>query len=201
MASSTRDRHGRTSDADAAGSPIKLAHVVFRTSRFTDMIAWYSATLAARTVFKNELLCFLTYDEEHHRIALLNVPQLTDQLEGEAGVHHVAFTYATLGDLFGHYEDLKQLGIRPRYVINHGPTTSLYYQDPDGNQIEFQVENFDTPEAAGSFFQSAEFAENPIGVEFDADEMLGRLRAGEPESALKKRPLSGGRGLADIKLR
>jgi len=182
-------------------SPTKLAHVVLRTSRFADMIGWYLSTLGAHVVFKNELLCFLTYDEEHHRIALLHVPHLTDPLEGTAGVHHIAFTYATLRDLLEHYEGLKALDIRPTYVINHGPTTSLYYQDPDRNQVEFQVENFDTPEAARAFFESAEFAENPIGVEFDAGSMLERLRAGEPESELKQRPPSGSRGLADIKLR
>ena len=49
-----------------------------------------------------------------------------------------------------------------------GPTTSRYYADPDHNQIELQVEKFDTIAESTAFFYSAEFAENPIGVEFDA---------------------------------
>jgi hypothetical protein len=34
--------------------------------------------------------------------------------------------------------------IRPFYSINHGPTTSLYYTDPDGNRVELLVDNFAT---------------------------------------------------------
>jgi catechol 2,3-dioxygenase-like lactoylglutathione lyase family enzyme len=182
-------------------SPVKLAHFVLRTSRFKEMVVWYKAALGARAVFENELLAFLTYDKEHHRVAVLRVPNLADQREGAAGVHHIAFTYASLSDLLSTYERLKGLGIKPVFIINHGPTTSLYYADPDHNQLELQVENFDSVEDSTAFFYSEEFAENPIGVEFDADELLRRLRAGEPERELKKRPRVGARGLSDIKLR
>ncbi len=129
------------------------------------------------------------------------MPNLAEQKEGICGVHHIAFTYASLGDLLSNYERLRDLGIRPVYVINHGPTTSLYYADPDGNQLELQVENYDTVEESSKFFYSSAFAENPIGVEFDPDELIRRLRAGEPEADLKRRPDVGKRGLADVKLR
>src|SRR3546814_9089830 len=110
-------------------------------------------------------------------------------------------TYATLADLMATYERLRDKGIRPVFPINHGPTTSMYYADPDGNQIELQVDNYDKIEDATAFFYSEAFAENPVGVEFDPDELLRRLRAGEPEEDLKRRPDVGKRGLADIKLR
>jgi catechol 2,3-dioxygenase-like lactoylglutathione lyase family enzyme len=182
-------------------SPARLAHFVLRTSRFEEIVSWYKTVLGARPAFQNELLAFLSYDEEHHRVAVLNVPDLKDQPEGAAGVHHNAFTYATLKDLMETYERLRDLGIKPVFVINHGPTTSLYYSDPDKNQIELQVDNYDDIEDATAFFYSEAFAENPIGVEFDPDELLARLRAGEPEDALKRRPDIGARGLKDIKLR
>lgn len=187
--------------APAAVPPTKLAHLVLRTSRFHEMIAWYKTALAAHTVFENEILCFITYDEEHHRLAFLNVPNLADQPESAAGVHHFAFTYANLSDLMLNYRRLAALGIKPVYVINHGPTSSLYYADPDNNQVELQVENFDTVEDSTAFFYSKEFAENPIGVEFDPEDLLQRLLAGESERDLKKRSNVGARGLADIKLR
>jgi hypothetical protein len=38
----------------------------------------------------------------------------------------------------------KDMRIRPFYSINHGPTTSLYYTDPDGNRVELLVDNFAT---------------------------------------------------------
>jgi len=182
-------------------SPSKLAHFVLRTSRYPELVRWYKDVFGAHGVFENEILTFLTYDDEHHRIAILNVPNLGEQPPGICGVHHVAFTYSSLRDLMSTYERLRDAGIKPVYVINHGPTTSLYYCDPDGNQLELQVENYESVTASTQFFYSPAFAKNPIGVEFDPEDMLKRLHAGESEEALKRRPDVGERGLADVKLR
>jgi hypothetical protein len=105
-----------------------------------------------------------------------------------------------LHELVAQYERLRDNGIKPVFVINHGPTTSMYYADPDGNQLEFQVENYESVIESTKFFYSEEFAENPIGVEFDPEDLIARLRAGEPEGQLKKRPRTGAKGLADVKL-
>lgn len=186
---------------EKAISPVKLAHFVLRTSKFREVIDWYKNVLGAKPAFENDLLCFLSYDAEHHRVAVLNVPDLRDAPDGVCGVHHSAFTYASLADLMNTYERLRDAGIKPVFTINHGPTTSLYYSDPDKNQIELQIDNYDSIEDATAFFYSAAFAENPIGVEFDPDDLLKRLRAGEPEARLKQRANVGKRGLTDIKLR
>jgi hypothetical protein len=181
--------------------PSKLAHFVLRTSRYAELLAWYKLVLNAEPAFESDALAFLSYDEEHHRVAILNIPELADQPEGVAGVHHIAFTYDRLLDLLENYERLAERGIQPVYSINHGPTTSLYYADPDQNQLEFQVENFATVEESGKFFFSPAFAENPIGVEIDPADLLARLRGGEAEDELKRRPDVGSRDLSDVKLR
>ena len=49
---------------------------------------------------------------------------------------------------------------------------SIYYEDPDGNQIETQVDSFEDPEEATKFMVSKEFAENPIGAGFDPEEYV-----------------------------
>jgi catechol-2,3-dioxygenase len=100
----------------------------------------------------------------------------------------VAFTYGTLGDLIATYMRLRELGIQPIVTINHGPTMSMYYADPDGNRIELQIDNFETPEEAKEFFESDTFAENPVGVLFDPDELAARFEAGESVAELVKRP-------------
>lgn len=182
-------------------SPSKLAHFVLRTSRYAEILDWYKTVLNAKPAFESDALAFLSYDDEHHRVAILNIPTLQEAPAGIAGVHHVAFTYDSLAVLLENYERLKSLGITPSYVINHGPTTSLYYEDPDHNQLEFQVENFGSAEESGKFFFSEAFAQNPVGVEFDPDDLLRRLRAGEPETDLKRRPDIGKQSLSDVKLR
>ncbi len=182
-------------------SPLKLAHVVFRTSRFAEMVAWYKRVLNATPAFESDSIAFLAYDDEHHRIAFINVPGLTEQPAGQAGVHHVAFTYENLETLLENYERLKEMGVAPIWPVNHGPTTSLYYADPDGNQLEFQIDNYETVEEAGEFFFTDAFATNPIGVDVDPAELNARLKAGEDQSALKRRAPSGPRGVETIPIR
>jgi catechol-2,3-dioxygenase len=195
---SVMDKPGTTV---SAVSPHKLAHVVFKTSRYRELIAWYKTVLGAGTAFSNDFLTFLSYDDEHHRVAIINMPGLEAAPDKCHGLHHVAFTYANFDALLTNYERLRDLGILPVFVINHGPTSSMYYADPDGNQIELQIDNYDTIEEATEFFYSKAFADNAVGVEFDPEDMLRRFRMGETEQALKIRPESGPRGLADIKLR
>ena len=176
-------------------SPVRLAHVVLRSSQFDALVEWYKMVLGASIAFSDGHLAFLSYDEEHHRIAVLNIPGLQPQVAGVAGMHHMAFTYASLGDLVATYERLGKSGINPVTCINHGPTTSMYYADPDGNQVELQVDNYDTVEKAGEFFYSPAFAKNPIGVDFEPAELARRFHAGEDEASIKQRPDSGARGL------
>lgn len=183
-----------SSDIAPAVSPAKLAHVVLRTSRYGEMVNFYKMVFAAHATFENEMLSFLTYDDEHHRIAILNMPGLAEQREGVAGVHHIAFTYASIRELISTYERVEKLGITPVWCTNHGPTISFYYRDPDGTQLELQIENYDTIEQSTAFFHSKAFAENPIGVDLDPAELARRFHAGESESALKERPNAGPRG-------
>ena len=182
-------------------SPTRLAHVVMRTSRIKEMIAFYKLVLNAEVAFENDEIAFLAYDEEHHRIAFVNIPNLAPQPAGMVGVHHIAFTYDALTELLGNYEQLRDQGIKPLWCVNHGPTTSMYYSDPDENQIEFQVDNFATVELAGEFFFTDAFATNTIGVDFDPEDLLHRLRAGEAEDGIKTRPASGARGVDTIPIR
>ena len=159
------------------------------------MIAWYKLVLNASIAFENDEIAFLAYDDEHHRIAFVNIPGLAPQPAGQVGMHHLAFTYLSLDDLLGNYEKLRDQGIKPLWCVNHGPTTSMYYGDPEENQIELQIDNYATVEEAGEFFFTEAFATNTIGVDFDPEDMLRRVRAGEDQAAIKLRPPSGQRGV------
>lgn len=183
-----------------AVAPMKLAHFVLRTSQYKKMVHWYENLLNALPTFSNERLTFLTYDEEHHRIAIANMPVLGRRNKSRAGVDHIAFTYRSLGDLLENHARLRDLGINPAWAINHGPTTSMYYEDPDGNFVELQVDNFDTLEELSDWMASGAFKANPIGVNFNPDKLLERYRAGESEADLKLRPASGFANVPDAYL-
>lgn len=157
----------------------KFAHVVLQTSRLADMRDWYCALLDGHVVFEGHGLSFVTFDEEHHRIAFMAPPvQLEPKSPQASGMHHVAYTFASLDDLLDRYTALKEAGITPHVPIQHGVTTSLYYRDPDGNFVEMQVDNFATPEEATAYMTGPEYGADPVGVSFDPDTMLAALRAG-----------------------
>jgi catechol-2,3-dioxygenase len=168
-------------------SPSLFAHFVLRTADREPLRTWYQTVLNARLVFENDYISFITYDDEHHRVAFVQIPGLKKAPDDSWGLAHVAYTFADLGQLLSTYRRLKAQGIVPVRTINHGPTVSMYYKDPDGNQVELQVDAFDKAGAA-SYFDTAPFAENPIGVLFDADKMLADYEAGVAEAELLRRP-------------
>lgn len=174
--------------------PKKFVHVVYRTRRFEAMVRWYQTVFDAKVQHQNPALAFLTYDDEHHRFAFANMRLLdpagkdTDRA-GSIGVDHVAYTYSNLGELLENYTQLKALGIRPYWCIHHGITVSMYYGDPDGNQMEFQVDCFDSNDEANAFMSSEAFAMNPIGVEYDPEDYLARWRQGVSASELLQRKI------------
>ena len=168
--------------------PVKFAHVVYQTRRFEEMIAWYCHVFEAEVVYENPALAFLTYDDEHHRFAFANLDVLkpgdtSHDARGEIGVNHVAYTYATVADLMDTYARLKRSGITPYWPVHHQTTLSLYYADPDGNRMEFQVD-CGTVEEATALMRSSAFAENPVGIAYDPEALLARVQAGESEDTL-----------------
>lgn len=176
-------------------SPSKLAHVVLRTNNYRAMVDFYKTFLGAKVVHEDSVLAFLSYDDEHHRIAIIAFPGTTNKDLASSGLEHIAFTFNSLSDLLLAYRQRKSKGILPLWPVNHGPTTSIYYEDPDGNKIETQVDNFDTSEEANDFMKSKSFAENPIGTDFDPEDFITRLKNGEGDASLKKRKEIGPRGL------
>ncbi len=180
-------------------SPSRLAHVVFRTTtaNYETMVEFYQNLLSAEIVHRTPVLTFLRYDEEHHRVAIIQMPDTTPQptIKSYAGLDHIAFTYANLTQLAQQYTHLKSMAkpILPLWCVNHGPTTSFYYRDPDGSKIELQVDNFDTSEDANDFMKGSLYGQNPMGTDFDADEWAAGI--------LSKATKNGDEGLTQIEVR
>jgi catechol-2,3-dioxygenase len=166
-------------------SPKKLSHIVLQTNRRREMIDWYCTVLGAELLYEADRISFISYDDEHHRVAFLDPGPLAErEPDGpkagkEAGLHHVAFTFGDLDDLIDNYERLKQLGIHPHRCVNHGVTTSMYYHDPDHNQVELLVDNFATAAEGKAYMrQRSPSDKNPVGIVYDPEELAGRVRTG-----------------------
>ena len=174
--------------------PTKLAHVVYQTNRMAAMRDWYASVLGGHVVYENPHLCFVTYDDEHHRVAFVDFGPLAARPSTEVelgpkpvetpGLHHVAFTFESMGEFLDNYARLRDAGIRPFFCVNHGPTTSMYYRDPDGNRVELQIDNFASAQEGQDWMLSPAFAQNPIGVEYDPDDLVKRFKSGVPVAEL-----------------
>ena len=172
-------------------SPAKLSHAVLRTTHLKEMVEWYKTVLNAEALFENDFLAFMTYDEEHHRIAFIAVPGLSEKPKHTAGLDHLAFFYSTFGDWITTYERLKAVGITPRVPIHHGLTMSLYYRDPDDNGVELSIDNVE--KSQWHAWMRERLKENPMGYPFDPDQLAREFHAGVPEPELRRfAPSPGG---------
>lgn len=175
-----------------AVSPYKLAHVVLNTrDKFTEMMDWYQLVLNARRIGEFAIgpgnFGLLAYDEEHHRIAISGGPQYQPAGEGpRIGLEHIAFTYPDTADLLHTYARLKLASIEPTISVNHGPTTSLYYRDPEGNRVELLVDNLSMEDAIQ--FAHDVFDINAIGTHYDPQAAYDALIAGADPATLSVCP-------------
>ncbi|KAH8805053.1 Glyoxalase/Bleomycin resistance protein/Dihydroxybiphenyl dioxygenase [Xylogone sp. PMI_703] len=179
-------------------SPDRMAHVVLQTTKVSEMARWYKDVLGANASYENDHMSFLTFDEEHHRIAVVNIPGTTVHEPMSSGLNHIAFTYNNLEHLLLSYRQRKAKGILPVFCINHGTTISFYYKDPDGNRIECQVDCFDTAEEGTAFMMGPLFAANPIGTDVDPEDLIKRMEVGEDVKSIKKRVETGTREIPII---
>jgi len=164
-------------------TPKALAHVVYRTRRLPEMLAWYGTVFGAHVQHQNPAMAFLTFDDEHHRFAFLDLSVIDPEgsepeTKGWTGVDHLAWTYPSLKDLFDNYISCKANGIKPYWCVHHGLTISMYYADPDGNQMEFQVDAFDSADDCNAYIRGSAFETNPVGVEFDPQDWISAVHDG-----------------------
>jgi catechol-2,3-dioxygenase len=178
----------------AALRPKAFCHIVLRTTaeNYKGMLDFWTGFLGG-DLYYTENISFVRIDEAHHRVGIMIDRNLDTAERRMPGLDHVAFGYNTAQEFASAYKERKMKGYGPVWCTNHGPATSMYYSDPDGNHIEILLENFDKMEDAVAFMDSEAFTENPIGVDYDPDEFVRRVEAGESEESMKKRPDIGSR--------
>ena len=61
-------------------SPKKLSHLVLQTNRRPQMIDWYCTVLGAEVLYQNAHIGFISYDDEHHRVAFIDPGPLAEKI-------------------------------------------------------------------------------------------------------------------------
>jgi catechol-2,3-dioxygenase len=159
------------------------------------MIDFYRVLVGAEVVFQDAVGAWLSNDDANHRIALLAFPNFADDPDKETrtGMHHSAFEYDSFDDLMASYARLREAGITPAICLDHGMTFSYYYADPDGNNIELQIDCFgDWARSKEWMGTSQEFQANPIGQFVDPEQVLEDHVAGISFADIHANAMSGG---------
>jgi catechol 2,3-dioxygenase len=173
----------------------KFHHVNLKTTRLQEMIDFYGTLVGAEVVFQDQVGAWLSNDAANHRVALLAFPNFVDDAEKDTrtGMHHSAFEYAGFDELMSTYVRLREEGITPAICLDHGMTFSYYYADPDGNNVELQVDNFgDWAKSTEWMRTSPEFKANPIGQFLDPERVIADHQAGMSHAEIHAKAMAGG---------
>ena len=166
----------------------RFHHVTLKTCRLDEMVEWYHVVIGAKVTFKDRFNAWTTNDAANHRVAFLAAPGLRgdDSRSLHTGMHHSAFEYDTFDDLMRSYRRMADHGILPAFCLDHGLTFSLYYEDPEGNFVELQSDNFGDWKLSTEFMRSSEdFQSNPIGTFFDPEKVYQAHASGMDFKALQ----------------
>jgi catechol 2,3-dioxygenase-like lactoylglutathione lyase family enzyme len=170
---------------------IRLSEVVLRTTAYDRLCDFYSLLLDQPRSVEMTLppspepnepsrICFfdfyfdLPYTE---RIAVFECKDLGDGPSSH-GLHHFQLRTPGIEALMELYRRLKERGYPPVEASNHGPGTSFYYLDPDGNRVELSSLNFSSQDEMRRFMATDEFRSNPNGSPLDPERLAAAAQAG-----------------------
>jgi len=174
---------------DTALPPMRLGEIVLATGRYDAMTAWYRQVLDIEPSLEHAVeedalpggpakpmrMCFFRLHTEHPYqdvVAIFEMPGTRDAPSGDPGLHHMQLRNASLAVLGERYRRLRDHGVLPYRAMDHGPSTSLYYHDPDHNAVEIAASNFATLEAFQACLASDAYKRNPSGKVIDPQSLL-----------------------------
>ncbi|MCA3070357.1 MAG: VOC family protein [Rhodocyclaceae bacterium] len=183
----------------------QFSEVVLKTSNFARLKDWYENLLQVKAFFVRDDakqaswtgawgIAFIRLYHQHpytQVLGLFEVPAVSgkaDGLKGEPGLHHMQLRHQGLDHLFSRFEALRAQGIVPERAWNHGPGTSFYYRDPDGNMVELSAVNYADEEAYLAYYRSESYRRNVSGIEIDPGEYVAQYRSGVTQQELVRMP-------------
>jgi len=170
---------------------LRLSEVVLRTTNYDQLCDFYSLLLAQPPTVEMtpppsadpddpSRICFFDFyfDPPYtQRVAIFECKDIGSGPTSR-GLHHFQLRTPTIEALVDLYSALKDSGHLPTEAANHGPGTSFYYRDPDGNKIELSSLNFSSRDEMRKLMATDEFKSNPEGFPLDPERLIASRRSG-----------------------
>jgi catechol 2,3-dioxygenase len=125
--------------------PERIAHVVIKVRDLERSRKFYTEILGMQVMkYVPEIRAvFLSFNgRDHHEVALFEIgPQAEAAKMNQVGLLHFAFRMRSEEDLRAAYQEFKEKGVPLSFTVNHGVSKSIYFRDPDGNELEVYSDN------------------------------------------------------------